>query len=213
MSRCFDLRRDVGEHELDPLEARDRLPKLLTFLDVIQRIRKSALGDAEGLRADAGARAIQHRERDLETRALFAQTIRGRHLHFLENDLRGGRAADAELVLELFDLPRAGLSLQHKCGDAAVIGRGIRLRKYDEGAGDAAMRDELLGAVEHVIVAVLDGASPHRSRIRSAARFRQRIGGDPFARSERRAQSLLLLLGSRDENRIGTQCLHSEDQR
>ena len=62
-----------------------------------------------------------------------------------------------------------------------MIFLGVGLREYDESAGDAAVSDELLGAVEHVITAVLRGSRLHGRGIRAAAWLRQRVCGDPVS--------------------------------
>src|SRR5256886_15720740 len=81
----------------------------------------------------------------------------------------------------------------------------ISLREHHEGAGDAAVSYELLGPVQHVLVAVPLGARLHRGGVGSAARLRQRIGRDLLTRGERRTQAPLLLLGAGDEGRIAAQ--------
>src|SRR5438552_6861499 len=93
VARRLDLRRDVGPHELDALEARDRLPELFAFLDVVQRVIESAFSDAERLRADARPRSVQHSERDLEARALFTEPVGCGHLDVLVEDLCGVRTS------------------------------------------------------------------------------------------------------------------------
>src|SRR5438445_7702561 len=116
--RRLDLCRHVGQQELDALEARDRLPELFAFLDVVQRVIESAFSDAERLRADARPRSVQHSERDLEAGALFTEPVGCGYLDVLEDDLCGGRTSDAELELELLDRPRAGLALEDEGGDS-----------------------------------------------------------------------------------------------
>src|SRR2546430_1628281 len=88
----------------------------------------------------------------------------------------------------------------------------ISLREHHEGAGDAAVSYELLGPVQHVLVAVPLGARLHRGGVGSAARLRQRVGRDLLTRGERRTQSPLLLLCAGDEDRIAAQRLHRQDQ-
>src|SRR5207302_7989767 len=123
------------------------------------------------------------------------------------------RAADAELVLELFHLPRACLPLEDEGCDPAMIVARVRLREDDERHRDAAMSDELLGSVEHILVAVLLRPRRHRARVGPAARLRECVGSHLLARCERWAEPLLLLLSPRDEDRVGAQRLHREDQR
>src|SRR5882672_8288574 len=114
MAGGLDLSGDVGKHELNALEARDRRPELMALLDVIERVLERTLCDPERLGADARPRAVEHRQGDLEACALFAKPVRGRDLDVLEDQLGGRRAANAQLVLELGRLPRARLALQHE---------------------------------------------------------------------------------------------------
>src|SRR5438046_6698210 len=138
MTGRLDLGCDIGEHELDALEAGDGLPELLPFLHVVERVVESALGDAKRLGADAGPGSIQHRERDLEAGAFFAQAVGGRDLDVLEHDLCRGRAADPKLVLELLHGPRSRLALEDERRDASMLSVGIGLRYAAQGARDAA---------------------------------------------------------------------------
>src|SRR5258708_32616490 len=135
MPRGFDLSRHVREHELDSLEAGDRLAELLSVASVGERIVECAFGDAQRLSPDAWPRTIQHRERDFEPRAFFAEPVGGGDLDVVEHKLRGGRTANSQLVLQLRRLPWAGLALEHECRDAFVVGFGVRLGEYDQRAG------------------------------------------------------------------------------
>ena len=93
-----------------------------------------------------------------------------------------------------------------------MVSAGIGLREHDQGARDAAVRDELLGPVEHVLVAVFLGAGLHGRGVGAAARLGQRVGRDLFPRGQRGAEPLLLLLGSRDQDRVRAEGLDREDQ-
>src|SRR5439155_396569 len=95
----------------------------------------------------------------------------------------------------------------------AVIGLRVGLREDDERVRDAAVGDELLAAVQHVLVAVALRSRLHGRRIGAAARLRQRVRGDLLARRERRTQPFLLFLGAGHEDRIAAERLHREDQR
>ncbi len=213
MPRSLDLGRDVRQHELDSLEAGDRLPELLALLDVVQCVGERSLRDTERLRADPRPRAIEDGEGDLESRPLLAEAVRSGDLDLLEDDLRGRRSADAQLVFQLLDLPWARLAFEHERGDAAVIAPAVGLREDDQRPGHAAVCDELLGAADHVVTSDLACTRLHRGRIGSAARLRQRVRRDLLAGGERRTHSLLLLLAARDEDRVGAEGLHREDQR
>ena len=77
------------------------LPNAIALLRVPDRVVDRALGDADGLRGGAEARALERAERDREAAADLADHVLVRHAHVLEHRLAGRRAVDAELVLEL----------------------------------------------------------------------------------------------------------------
>src|SRR6266566_5191127 len=180
MPRRLDLRRHVGEHELDSLEARDRLSELLPFSCVVQRVVEGAFGDAERLRPDPGSRSVEHGERDLEPCAVVAKSVGGRHLDVVEHELRGGRPADAQLVLELKGLPRARLPLEHERGYAPVVCLWIRLGENDERAGGAAS-DPLPVSYSAYAATLSPDASGGHSRFFCSSVPATRIGYEPRA--------------------------------
>src|SRR5258706_16413890 len=87
--------------------------------------------------------------------------------------------------------PGALLSLEDEGGDSPMVSLGVRLREDDECPRDAAVGDELLGAIEDVFVAVALGARLHRGGVGSAAGLGERVGGDLLARREWRTPPLL----------------------
>src|SRR4029077_12820362 len=109
MARSLDLRRHVREHELDSLEAGDRLAELLSFASVGERIVERPFRDAQRLRTDCRQRAGEHRKRDLESRPFVSEPVGSRDLDVVENQLRGGGTANAKLMLQIRRLPWAGL--------------------------------------------------------------------------------------------------------
>src|SRR5207302_420902 len=66
MPRRFDLRSHVGEHKLNALKRRDRLPELLSLLCVFEREIERALRDAQTLSSDEWARYVERHHRVLE---------------------------------------------------------------------------------------------------------------------------------------------------
>ena len=60
----------------------------MPLLHVVERVGERPFGDAQRLGADPRARAIEHRQRELEAGALFAKPVGHRHLDVLEDDLR-----------------------------------------------------------------------------------------------------------------------------
>src|SRR5438270_4293969 len=140
-------------------------------------------------------------EGDLEALALLAQPVAGRHLDVLEDDVAGGRAPDAQLVLELLDLPGALLPLQHEGADAFRTGLRVGPGEGDEDGRLAGPGDEDLAAVEDVLLAVAFGGRLHRRRIRAGVGLAERVGGELLAGGQWRTETLLLLLASGDQDR------------
>src|SRR2546429_9693069 len=78
--------RYVGQHDLDPLDGRDRLSELASLLGVADGGVERGLRDAHRLRADRGPRAIERAERDAKALALVAEPIFYRYLAIREMD-------------------------------------------------------------------------------------------------------------------------------
>src|SRR3990170_3293922 len=71
----IEIGRHVGEHELDALELDDLLPGLPALVDVADRILERGARDAERMRRDAGARAVERGEQYFQAFARLAQQI------------------------------------------------------------------------------------------------------------------------------------------
>src|SRR5207244_3088513 len=92
----------VREHALDHLELPDRLAELFPLGRVADRHVEGTLGNANGLRGDAGARALECLHRDRETLAFLPEPVIGWDAHTIEPQAGRWRASDADLV------PQAG---------------------------------------------------------------------------------------------------------
>src|SRR5712692_3208251 len=102
-ARRLDRRRHVGQHPLDHLVLADRHAEALALARVAERGLVRRDGDADGLRGDADAAAVDGRHGDLEPLPLLAEPAGRRHAAALEEQLGGVGGADAELVLRLDD--------------------------------------------------------------------------------------------------------------
>ena len=67
----------IGEHELDGLELRDGMAEREALLGIGAGGFEGALGDAEGLRGDADAAAVERGERDFVAFAFVADAVGG----------------------------------------------------------------------------------------------------------------------------------------
>ena len=99
-ARGVELGRHVGEHELDGLVLRDGDAEALALLRVGDRLLERGARDAERLRGDADAPAVERGHRDLEALADVADDrARRGDLAVLEEDRARVRGVDAELVV------------------------------------------------------------------------------------------------------------------
>src|SRR6185295_3770683 len=116
-----DARAHVGNLELDRLELRDGASELLALLRILDgRVARRAR-DADGLRRDADASAVERVHRDREALADLAEDVRLRHAAVLEHQLARGGRADAELLLLLADVEAGVRPLDEERRDAARL--------------------------------------------------------------------------------------------
>ena len=84
--------------------------------------------------------------------------------------------------------------LEHEQRHAAVALRRVGLDRRDHEVGVDAVRDERLGAVDDVVVAVADRRRRHRRQVRADARLGHRHRGDQLAGADAGQPALLLLV-------------------
>src|SRR5207237_6394987 len=111
-------------------------------------------GEAEGLRRDADAAAVEPGHRDLEALALVAQTVLDGNAAVLEDELRGVRRADAELLFGFRHEEALARLLDQQRRDAMAAFRLHGLHEDERRRGLTPAGDEDLAAVDDVLVAV-----------------------------------------------------------
>ena len=158
-------------------------------------------GHADGLRGDADAPALKVRQRDLVALTFLAQTVLDRHAHVGEGERAGVRTMLAELVLDRDDLVAGGVGRHDKGGDAALAGVRVGHREKDDDIAVLARGDELLRAVDDVVIAIAARAGLERRGVRSGLRFGQGEAADPLARRHLRQEALFLRLGAKAQDR------------
>ena len=139
------------------MELADRLAELASFLRVLERGVKGAVRDADHLRADADAPAIQRVDGDLVALADRPEHVVVRHLDTVENQLRRARRANAELVLLLTDGKSREPPLDDERRNSLVARARIRVCEHDEDLRFGAIRDPKLSPGENPPVAPLLG--------------------------------------------------------
>src|SRR6185503_8866947 len=111
---------------------------------------------------------------DAEALALLADQVLLRDADVGEGRRAGRRALDPELVLELAGVEAGRVLLDDEGTGAAVLAVGGG--EDDVEVGDRRVADPGLLAVDHPLVAVADGAGPHRRRVRAGLGLREREG-------------------------------------
>ncbi len=129
-----------------------------------------------------------------EALALLAEQVLGRHPHVLEGQLGRVLGVLAELVQFAAPLEALHPALGHQQADAAVALAGVGLGGHDHEVGVDAVRDEGLGTVEHVVVAVADRGGAHPRQVRADPRLGHRQRGDQLAADDPRQPALALCL-------------------
>src|SRR5579862_4449639 len=209
----LDPRVHVGEHRLDHLEVADPLAELLPVPGVGDRHVERTLGDADGLGGDRRSGPIERGHRELPAVALVADPVRGRHADAVELELGRRAAADAELVLEPGDLEPLRRDV-HGEARQALVARPLRARHGEDRdhARHAAVRDEPLRALEHVLVAVPHGPGSSVHGVRASLRLGQRKRGELLPRREVGQEAGLLLVAATEQDRQRAEALDGEDQ-
>ena len=134
-------------------------------------------GNAGSQRGDTRAGAIERHHRQLEAVVLLAEEVADGYLGVVEGHRRRVGCPEAHLVLVLVDRHRVVLG-DNEGGDAAVSGVLVGLGVDREPVGVAAVGDEALGAVDHVLVAAPNRGRAHARDVRAGVGLGQAEGGE-----------------------------------
>ncbi len=143
----------------------------------------------------------------------LAQHVLHRHLAVVEDQWRGGRAANAHLLLFRAH-GKAGEVLLHQEGRELLA---IDLRKDGKQVREVGVGDPHLLAVQDVVLAI---GRQHRlgaavQRVRAAGAFRQRVGANDFAGRQFRQVFLFLRFRAEEDERQRPDagvCAHGDDE-
>ena len=202
--------RDLRDHPrqlfLDQLVTGDRLAgELHSLAGVLERRVVALHRRAEPAPADAVARLVQGLERAADA-AGASQDVVGRNPAVLEGELAGHRRPQRELAVLLGAHEALGALLDQEAPDSLV-----GARPHDRDIGDAAVRDPLLGAVQHPVVPVAARAGAHRRGVRPEIRLRETEAANHPAAGQPRDEAVLLLLRAEGEDRVHDQgALHRD---
>ena len=151
-------------------------------------------------------------ERDLEAVALLAKQV-------LDAESRSPRSTSSPvceprmpILFSILPHLEAGpVALDDEGADAACA--ACRVGDGEDGVDvrDAGVGDEVLHAVEDVVVAAPLGARAHRAGVGAGAGSVERVRGQPLAAGQLRDEALLLLFCSREQDWQRAKLLHAED--
>ena len=137
-----------------------------------------------------------------EARALLAEEVRLRHPDVGEEQLGGVLRVLTDLLEVAAALEALHAALDDEQRDALVPGVRVGPGHHDDQVGEDAVGDEGLLAVEHVVVAGVDGARADALEVGPGARLAHRDRGDGLPRAQAgEPASPLLLRGARREVR------------
>ena len=178
-TRRLQLRRHVGQLELQRLELRQLSAELAALLDVVARRLQTEAGTADGTGADVQPATVQPHHRHLEADALFAQPVVERDNGVLEDHRAGGLAVPAELGFLLAEGDTGRVLRHHETRDAVrpLLSGSAH---HDVDIGLAAAGDEGLLSVQDVAIAVALGPCLQVAGIGAVTRFGQAVAGELF---------------------------------
>ena len=154
-----------------------RLPKALRSPRIGERLVEGRLRAAERAGADVDASAVEARHGDLEAHALVREPVGDGHARILEDHGGGGLRIPAHLLLLRAEGHAGHVLLDHEGRDAGgALRAGAHHGHVD--VGGAGARDELLDAVDDVMIAVTHRLGLERRRVRACARLCETVAAD-----------------------------------
>ena len=173
-ARRFKLGRHVGEAKLQGLEFVEPFAEGLALFHVSKRLFQRALRAAERAGGDIEPAAVEPGHRDLEARAFLAEPVGDRHAHILEDDGARRLRVPAHLALVGAERNARRVARHDESGNpGSAVAAGARHHHIEVARAGAG--DELLLAVENIMVAVAHRPRRQRGCIRAGARFGQAI--------------------------------------
>jgi len=140
------------------------------------------------------------------------QILRGNRA-VLEDQLARLGAAYTHFVLDLAQVEAGGTVLDDESADAAHV---LIERRHGEHRVDVrhpGVGDEVLEAIEHIVIAFADRARAHSAGVRAGVGLRQRKRRQPFSAGQPRDPAALLLVGAGQQDGQRPQLLHAQEQR
>ena len=170
----------------------DLLAEGFALLRVCQRYLQRRARHADGLGRDADAPALEVGERDFIAFAFLAEKVRRRNPQVFEGQLGGVGRGLAHLFFEAGDDVALGFRGYDEGGYAFLAGVLVGNGEYQRYIRVFAGGDELLGAVEDIMVAVFSGGCAQRRRVRSGLRLGEPERAEYLAARQRRKKLFFL---------------------
>src|SRR6185503_622945 len=165
-------------HPLDRLVRADRLAELRTRLRVFHGGFEQSLRGTDRVRREAEPAEVERAQRDLEAVTFVSDALRLRNAQAVEVELRGRGSVQAHLLVVRSDLETLCATLDGEGGDALRSGGRRRVREDHEHVGYRGVRDEGLGAVDDIGVAITARDCLETPGIAARARLGQRVRAD-----------------------------------
>src|SRR4030065_2454776 len=139
------------------------------------------------------------------TRLLFSEPVLRRNFYVLKDDGGGWRSGDPHFLFMFSDSYSAKSHVKDECCDPLVLLLLFGHGEQDTGVGMGGVRDEILGAVDEVVVPLPDGRRLLRACVGSRPRFREPEAPEMFAGREGGEVLLFLLLAAESKERVARQ--------
>ena len=200
---CFDFRGHVGEHPLNGLIVGNGTAEGAALLRVARGRFHRTLCQANRLRGNADATAVERAERNLQALPFSAENVFGGHATILENNFSGARESKAHLVFVAADAKARRGGLDEKRRDSASTDGWIGLGEDNVDVRESAVRHPALRAVQDVGIAIADGACLNSGGVGPGLRFGEAEPAENFAMREPRQVLPLMRVGAVLQNRRG----------
>ena len=191
-ARRLEIGRHVSQLELGVLELGNGFAELLALLHIDYRLIKAALRPAQRAGADVQPAAIEPGHGKLEAVTFLAHAVGNRHAGILEHDLRSRRCVPAQLAFGCAERDARRVLFDDKARNA--LGAAVAGSHHDDvDVIISAAGNELLGAVQHIVIAFETRGGGQRGRVRSRAGFGQAVPRQEVHRHEARQVARLEL--------------------
>ncbi len=192
LPRRFQLGGQVGQAKAHRLVLDNRLAKAFPLAGVAQRAIQRRARHAQRLGGNADAPGFQIGQGNAVAIALRAQPLAGGNAALVKHNLAGVTGRLTQLVLHPRHLITRRGGGHNKRRQAFFAGFRVGDGNHDGDVGVLARGDELLGAVEHIVIAIAHRAGAQGAGVRTGLRLGQAKRPQPLATGHRPQKRLFL---------------------